>query len=143
MRFHALALTLAVLLTGPGLFGQEMKKQAVFKGHTFEVYHVALSPDGKLLASGGGNTRGGELKLWDAATGKEIVTLAGYSEWLFAIAFSPDGKLLATGDGKRRVMLWDVAGHKHRVTLKGHAEWVLRWPSVRTVACWPRLGTEK
>jgi WD40 repeat protein len=124
MRSHTLALTIAVVLTGPGSFAQEMKERAAFSGHTFAVQGVALSPDGKLLASGGGDTRGGELKLWDVATGKEIVALAGYSNSLYALAFSPDGRLLASGGIDSHVKIWDVAGRKHRVTLSGHTDWV-------------------
>jgi len=126
MRSQVLALTVAGVLTGSGLFAQELQKRAVFNGHTFEVQGMALSPDGKVLASGGGDTRGGELKLWDAATGKEIAALAGYSKAgysnaLSALAFSPDGKLIACGDTEMRVMLWDVAAHKHLATIKAPA----------------------
>src|SRR4029077_13253139 len=48
------------------------------KGHAIEVYDVAYSPDGRWLASGGGNDDRppGEVRLWDAATGKPIRTFA-------------------------------------------------------------------
>ena len=59
---------------------------------------VSFSPDGKTLASGSG---GKTIKLWDTATGKEIRTLAGHSEWLQSVCFSPDGKTLANGSGDK------------------------------------------
>jgi WD40 repeat protein len=74
--------------------------------YAFPVARAALSPDGKVLAAGGGDTRGGDLRLWDAATGKEIGRLAGYTDSLYALAFSADGKRLATSGQTLRV--WDL-----------------------------------
>jgi WD40 repeat protein len=118
MRPHAL-LTLAFFLAaGPGLPAQELKERGAFTGHKFGVQRVALSPDGKVLAAGGGDTRGGELKLWDVEAGKELGPLPGYSDSLYALAFSSDGKLLASGDSSYRVTLWDVNDRKGVATFK-------------------------
>jgi WD40 repeat protein len=119
------------LLAGPVLYGQELKERATFKGHTFDVNRIALSPDGKTLASGGGDNRGTELKLWDVATGKEVTSLVGHSGSLYSLAFSPDGKLLASGDSYGKVVVWDVAARKERATFNGHRE------SIRAVAISP------
>jgi WD40 repeat protein len=90
---------------------QELAARATFKGHTFRVDKTALSPDGKILASAGGDTRGGELKLWDAATGKEIASLPGFTNSISALVFSPDGQRLASA-GHSPVQVWDVMAHK-------------------------------
>jgi WD40 repeat protein len=95
------------MLTGPGLLAQELKERAVFDGYKHFMTGVALSPDGKLLATGGSH----ELKLWDTTTGKEMAVLA-HSNALATLAFSPDGKLLASGCSRGPVMVWDVAARK-------------------------------
>jgi len=43
------------------------------KGHSANVFSVAIFPDGKTLASG---SEDNSIKLWDIATGKEIRSLA-------------------------------------------------------------------
>jgi hypothetical protein len=70
------------------------------------VYSVAFSPDGKRLATGGGE---GTVNLWDAATGQELLTLKGHSDGVRSVAFSPDGKLLAAGSLDGTAKLWDAA----------------------------------
>ena len=81
----------------------------------------ALSPDGKLLATGGGS-RAGWVVLWDAATGKEIVDLNKHLEHTSAVemvAFSSDGKTLASLD-PLKVVLWDPASRKKLRVLDGN-----------------------
>jgi WD40 repeat protein len=123
MRLHRLMLVSLLLWATAGeLTAQELKERATFKGLRFPVNRAALSPDGKVLAAGGGDTRGGDLRLWDATTGKEITALAGYSNSLFTLAFSPDGKWLASG-GIGPIQVWDVCTHKEVAAFKDLREW--------------------
>jgi WD40 repeat protein len=83
-----------------------------FAGHEGGVYAVALSPDGKLLASGGEN-----IRLWDPATAKLIRQIAAQGT---SLAFSPDGKTLASvGGGRRTIHSWDPATGKELFKLEG------------------------
>ncbi len=75
---------------------------------------VALSPDGKLLATAGvtglGQGGGSVIKLWDTATLKERRTIAPLERFPVALAFLPDGKtLVSTGKREGKIWLWDVS----------------------------------
>ena len=54
---------------------------------------MAFSPDGQRLASASGD---GTVKVWDAGTGQETLTLKGHTELVASVAFSPDGRRLAS-----------------------------------------------
>ena len=76
------------------------------------VHSVAFSPDGKLLASGcgyRGDAHGGDVKLWDAVTGKPILTLRGHAKRVTSVVFSADGKQLASASYDGTAKVWD--GH--------------------------------
>ena len=90
-----------------------------FGDHTEAVRSLAFSPDGKKMASGGGDV----AKLWDVATQQNIATFEGTFAGGSSIAFSPNGRILAMGSGYN-VKLWDVATKRNIATLKVYPNYV-------------------
>jgi WD40 repeat protein len=80
------------------------------------VNTVALSANGKLLASGGGGER---IQLWDAQTSDLVRSLQGLSSGTHGVALSPDGQMVAAGGKDGKVHLWDVQTGKLKAMLKG------------------------
>jgi WD40 repeat protein len=73
-------------------------------GHTGDVYAVAVSRDGKWLASG---AQDATVRLWDIET-KDALTLRGHTETISSLAFSPDSRLLASGSWDHTVKVWEL-----------------------------------
>src|SRR5262249_9552924 len=79
-------------------------------GNTDQLYSVALSPDGRLVAAG---AAGGSVFVWDAATRRSIRRLnAGGGGAVWGVAFSPNGRTLAVDSLDGTVALYDVASHR-------------------------------
>jgi len=93
------------------------RPERIAEAHAQMVRSVAISPDGKTLASVGDE---GTVKLWDMASGGNLATLQGAGPFsITSVAFSPDGKTLA-GGGVPNVWLWNVTTRKEKAVLRGH-----------------------
>ncbi|QDU25790.1 Chromosome partition protein Smc [Anatilimnocola aggregata] len=91
------------------------------------VTALDFSPDGKTLATGGGEpSRSGEIKLWDVATGNlKLALKEPHSDTVFAVDFSPNGEQLASCGADRFVKLFNVADGKFVRSFEGHTHHVL------------------
>lgn len=78
-----------------------------FAGHAGQVYGVACSPDGKLIASCGAEK---SVRLWDLATNRElrIFTTELKDIIAYSLAFHPSGKSLLVGYNDGKVRVFDV-----------------------------------
>jgi WD40 repeat protein len=83
------------------------------------VMCVAVSPDGKMLASGSSDS---SVKVWDLATRRELASLRGRGHWcVFSVAFSPDGMTLAAGVADGTTTLWDIPTGRDKATFNSGA----------------------
>jgi WD40 repeat protein/serine/threonine protein kinase len=76
------------------------------QGHIALISFMALSPDGRTLASASCDR---SIKLWDTGTGRELRTLGREEGWMCALAFSPDGNSLASGGLNGLLRLWEAS----------------------------------
>ena len=74
-----------------------------------EVYALAFNPDGKVLATGGGD---GKVRLWDSASGQLIKELGSHSATVVDLAFNPDGTRIVTSSEDQTVKIWDIPSGK-------------------------------
>jgi WD40 repeat protein len=82
---------------------------------------LAWSPDGKRLAA----AQGQAIRIWDVASGEEVVPSHGPLESVNAIAIAPDGKRLVTADGSW-ITAYDVATHKPAWKVRQEQNWANR-----------------
>jgi WD40 repeat protein len=114
--------------------GQETPR--ILRGHTGQVVGLAYTPDGRRLAStsalggpdDGAARPGGELKLWDIATGRELATPRRGIGVFRVLAFSPDGRRLVLSgghgvdpdEGRHEAHIWDAETGAEVSILRGH-----------------------
>jgi eukaryotic-like serine/threonine-protein kinase len=98
-----------------------VSKLQELKGHKRWVYGVAYSPDGKWLASCAWD---GTVKLRDAATGVESLTIFAHEGYVLDLAFSPDSRNLVTTSEDRSVRLWEIPSGRRLATFHGHSDFV-------------------
>jgi hypothetical protein len=73
------------------------------QGHTSNVFGVAFSPDGRRLAS----TGNGKVKIWEATSGLEILSLTSHHGEDARVAYSPDGHCIVSA-GNDGLIMWDA-----------------------------------
>lgn len=83
-------------------------EEATLLGHKAQIRVLAMSPDGKSLASG---DEGGNVFLWNLDDLKEpmVARLKGLTGPVKALAFAPDGASVGAADGGTKILVWDTA----------------------------------
>jgi WD40 repeat protein len=101
--------------------------RGVLGPHADRVLALDFSPDGKLLAAGGGEpSRGGELKVWEVARHHLIRSLGSlHSDTVFSVRYSPDGTRLASASADKFLKVTQSADGKELKSFEGHTHHVM------------------
>jgi WD40 repeat protein len=99
---------------------QSSRVELTLRGHADVVWSAVFSPDGTRIATASAD---GTARVWDATTGKELLTVKGsaYGSVWYA-AFSPDGRLLATAGEDKIARIWDATSGEELLALLGHLD---------------------
>ncbi|MEG4337281.1 WD40 domain-containing protein [Microcoleus sp. D3_18_C2] len=87
-------------------------------GHSSFVNSLAISPDGKILASGSWDKT---IKIWNLETTELIGTLTGHSDRVNSVAISYDGKMLVSGSSDETIKFWNLHNGDLLCTFPGHS----------------------
>jgi WD40 repeat protein len=78
----------------------------VLTGHTLWVYRIAISPNGRILASVSADQT---ARLWNLENGQSIGSPLQHEAQVTSVSFSADGMLLATGCDNNNAYTWDMS----------------------------------
>ncbi|KZV79700.1 WD40 repeat-like protein [Exidia glandulosa HHB12029] len=98
------------------------------KGHTDEVLALALSSDGKYLASGG---RDRLVCIWDAQKGEWLRAFGGHRDAISSLSFRKDSLQLYSASFDRTIRLFDLAAMGYVETLFGHQDCIQDMDTLR------------
>jgi RNA polymerase sigma factor (sigma-70 family) len=88
-------------------------------GHPDHVSAIAFSPDGRSLASAGGDL---VIRIYDLATGKTLRSIQNDTAWTMSLVFSPDGGLLASAANNGFVRVWETTTGRLLRTMRIYAD---------------------
>jgi WD40 repeat protein len=94
----------------------EFYSRDTWKGHRGRVLALAVSPDQRVLASGGKDQT---ICLWEAATGRRLAVWHAHDKEVTALAFSPDGKALVSAGGDGTLKVWNLLSMRKELSSLG------------------------
>ena len=86
-----------MLLIGVGLLAFAFSSATVHA-------QVAVSPDGKLVATGEGKA----IEVKDAATKQILMKMLGHTDKVTSLVYTPDGRMLISGSADKSLAVWDA-----------------------------------
>ncbi len=114
------------------IWNAETAQERLALAHPEVPWALAVSPDGRFIATGtGGSTfdnpilhkmhesKENMVRLWDTASGELIREMPGHTDVVYTMVFSPDGRTLVTGSWDATIRLWDVATGRELASAQG------------------------
>jgi TPR repeat protein len=83
------------------------------------VNSAAFSPDGKQIVTA---SQDDTVRIWDTATGRQLLLLRGHTDWVTSAVFSPDGQQIVTASVDKTARVWDTKTGRQVLLLSGHTE---------------------
>ncbi len=90
------------------------QEASLITADTSHAFHLAFSPDGRILASGNAD---GNITLYDRITGTQETLIGRNTEYITCLTFSPNGKILASNNRQGTIRLWDAITGEEKYTL--------------------------
>jgi WD40 repeat protein len=84
----------------------EGRKVLDFPASFWTLFAVAVSPDARIIATGGVD---GDIDLWDARTSELIATISDRAPYLWSLSFDAEGKLLLGASSDHAIRIWSVS----------------------------------
>ncbi len=103
------------------LWDLRTKKAKTLTGHDSTVMAMAISPDGKTMATASYDR---SVRVWDLSTGECREKLHGHTGPVRALAFSPDGLRLASAGSDLSIKIWNVKDGSPRNSWHGHNDMI-------------------
>ncbi len=86
-------------------------------GHADSIFDMAISGDGGVLATAGGDKL---VKTWELVSRKEIARYEGHVGAVMGVAFNPTSSEMVSVGADKQLKLWDTKTHEAVVTMSGH-----------------------
>jgi WD40 repeat protein len=103
--------------TGTALVTLAGQTGPAMRGGLFPGFNAAsFGPDGSRVVTGSPDNT---AKVWDAKTGKAVLTLKGHIAFITSASFSPDGSRIVTGSWDGAAKLWDARTGAPVLTVRG------------------------
>jgi WD40 repeat protein len=87
------------------------------------VWSMAMSPNGKTIATGSGSGDNNTVVLWDVETRKVISKWTGHTDLVCALCWSADGERVVSGSWDGTARVWDVNTGKTILKIKTRHKW--------------------
>ncbi len=95
----------------------QTQPRVIRAAHDPRVACIVFSPHGDSIASGGWDT---SIRIWDVASGDQVLQMSGHEHWVWAIGWSADGRFIASGDVHGVIKYWDAESGQQIHSIKAH-----------------------